>query len=98
MPHPFASIALSLAPIAADMVGKIMNMKKDGKTKNDLQMRIEKLESYEVEQAQLIKKLVNKIEYLQKQQRRLKRVAVASIVIGVIALASALSLFILNLP
>lgn len=89
----FASIALNLAPLAADMVGKILNMKKEGKAKNDLQARIEKLENYEVEQANLINKLIHKVEYLQVRQRKLQTLVIAAIVFSLVSLIFAAVIF-----
>lgn len=81
-----ASIALSLAPLAADMVGKIINMKKEGKSEKGLKERIDKLENYEVEQAKLIKKLINKVEYLQVQQKRSRRLAMTAFIFALLSL------------
>lgn len=89
----FASIALSLAPLAADMVGKILHMKKEGKSEKNLQERIKKLENYEVEQAKLIKKLINKVEYLQVQQKKIKRMAMAAFIFGLLALLIAVGIY-----
>ena len=71
MPLPLANLALSLAPLAADLVGKIVGMKKDANSKKDVELRLEKLENYEVEQARLIQELTLKVEFLQKSQKKL---------------------------
>jgi hypothetical protein len=91
-----ASIAISLAPLAADLAGKILNMKKDGKSEKNLQERIEKIENYEIEQAKLIKKLTHKVEYLQVQQKKLKRMAIAAFIFGILALSVAAGVLLLN--
>lgn len=96
MPHPLASIAISLAPFAAELVGKVLNMKTEGKSKKDLQERISKIENYEIEQAKLIKKLTHKVEYLQVQQKKLKRRMIAALIFGIFALLLAAAALLLN--
>ena len=88
MPLPFANIALSLAPIAADLATRMFNIKKEAKSKKDLEERLSKLENYEVEQAKLIADLVVKVEQLQKKQK-------SSTIYIVISLLTSFFLFLL---
>lgn len=85
MPHPLANIAISLAPMAADLVGKVLNIKKEASEKNDLSSRVEKLENYEVEQAKLLEELTLKVDYLMQKNRSLTWVAGIAIWIGTLS-------------
>lgn len=71
MPHPIANIAISLAPVAADLFGKVINIKKDAGEKKDTETRLEQLENYEVEQAKLLEELTLKVDYLQQRNQYL---------------------------
>ena len=85
MPHPLANIAISLAPMAADLVGKVLNLKKEAGEKNDISDRVEKLENYEVEQAKLLEELTLKVDYLMQKNRSLTWIAGIAIWIGTLS-------------
>lgn len=94
MSHPIANIAISLAPIAADLFGKVVNIKKEAGQKKDLADRVEQLENYEVEQAKLLEELSLKVDYLQQKNRTLSWIAGIAIWLSVLSfLAIILLLF-----
>lgn len=96
MAHPIANIALSLAPMAADMVGKILNLKKEANEKSDLDERVEKLENYEVEQAKLMEELSLKVDYLYRKNRTLSWIVSIALWFAVLSLAGLISFFIVT--
>ncbi|MGK7389233.1 MAG: hypothetical protein ACNS60_02745 [Candidatus Cyclobacteriaceae bacterium M2_1C_046] len=83
MPHPLANIAISLAPVAADLFGKVVNIKKEAGEKKDISTRVEQLENYEVEQAKLLEELTLKVDYLQQRNRTLSWMAGIAIWLGI---------------
>lgn len=93
MPHPIANIAISLAPMAADLLGKVIKIKKESPEKKDIESRVEQLENYEVEQAKLLEDLSLKVDYLQHRNRTLSWVAGIAIWLGIISFIGMIILF-----